>query len=57
MFRPEHPKGRRVKKIVHIADIMSTILKAAKINTSSHEMDGKILLRIIKGKEKKREVL
>lgn len=46
-------KGRRIKKIVRVVDIMPTILDMAKINTSSHEMDGKSLLRIIKGKEKK----
>jgi arylsulfatase A-like enzyme len=46
-------KGRRVKEIARIVDIMPTILEMAGIKTSSSETDGKSLLRIIKSKEKK----
>jgi arylsulfatase A-like enzyme len=46
-------RGRRVKELVSIIDIMPTILEMAKIKTSSLELEGKSLLRTIKGKEKK----
>jgi len=45
-------KGKKIKKIARITDIMPTILDFLKINSSSDRLDGKSLLPLIEGKEK-----
>jgi arylsulfatase A-like enzyme len=46
-------KGKRIKNIVRITDVLPTILHEAGINSDSYEFDGESLLPFIKGEEKK----
>ncbi len=49
-------KGKRIYPIVRSIDIMPTLLEEADIDYSPFELDGKSLMSIVKGKEKKNRV-
>jgi arylsulfatase A-like enzyme len=52
-FPNYHHKGKKINYITRITDIMPTILAQLKIQTSTLRLDGKSLLPLIEGKEKK----
>ena len=48
-------KGKRVKDIARIVDIMPTILKEAEVNIQNLNSDGKSLIQVINGNEKEKK--
>jgi len=55
-FPESKNKGKRIYPIVRSIDIMPTLLEEADIDYSPFELDGKSLMPIVKGKEKKNRV-
>jgi arylsulfatase A-like enzyme len=55
-FPESKNRGKRIDTIVRSIDIMPTLLEEADIDYSPFEIDGKSLVPIVKGKEKKNRV-